>query len=385
MTKVTTDIKYVGVDDTEIDLFEGQYVVPEGVSYNSYICLDKKIAVFDTVDKHKSFEWLKNVEGVLEGRVPDYLIISHMEPDHSSSLVEFVNKYPNVTIVGNEKTFVLIERFFGILTINKLVVKENEELNLGVHTLKFIFAPMVHWPEVMFVYEKTDKVLFSADAFGKFGALGAVDDDWVCEARRYYFNIVGKYGAMVQNVLKKLSGLEIEMICPLHGPVLNENLNYYIDKYNVWSSYEPEEKGVLIAYASIYGNTSKAANFLAAKLESLGENVVLSDLARIDMAAVIEDAFRYDKLVVASVTFDGGLFPVVETFLNQLKSKNYQNRTVAFIENGSWAPMSAKLMRNVFETMKNINFIESSVKINSALTAETEEELIKLAAEIHNN
>ncbi len=385
MTKVTTDIKYVGVDDTEIDLFEGQYVVPEGISYNSYICLDKKIAVFDTVDKHKSAEWLKNVEDALEGRVPDYLIISHMEPDHSSSLVEFINKYPNVIIVGNEKTFVLIERFFGSLAINKLVVKENEELNLGVHTLKFIFAPMVHWPEVMFVYEKTDKVLFSADAFGKFGALGAVDDDWVCEARRYYFNIVGKYGAMVQNVLKKLSGLEIEMICPLHGPVLNENLNYYIDKYNVWSSYEPEEKGVLIAYASIYGNTSKAANFLAAKLESLGEKVVLTDLARIDMAAVIEDAFRYDKLVVASVTFDGGLFPVVETFLNQLKSKNYQNRTVAFIENGSWAPMSAKLMRNVFETMKNINFIETSVKINSALTAETEEEFIKLAAEIHNN
>ncbi len=298
--QITNEIKYVGVNDRTIDLFEGQYVVPNGVSYNSYVIMDDKIAVFDTVDKRKTEDWLSNVENVLGGKKPDYLVISHMEPDHSASIDAFIKKYTSVTVVGNEKTFNIAERFFGDIFQNKLVVKEGEELSLGKHNLKFVFAPMVHWPEVMFTYETTEKVLFSADAFGKFGALD-VDEEWACEARRYYFNIVGKYGATVQSVLKKAAALDIKIICPLHGSVLNENLEYYIGKYNIWSSYQPEDKGVLIAYASIYGNTAKAAEQLAELLREKGEKVAVADLARCDMAEAIEDAFRYDRLVTASL------------------------------------------------------------------------------------
>ncbi len=379
--QITNEIKYVGVNDRTIDLFEGQYVVPNGVSYNSYVIMDDKIAVFDTVDKRKTEDWLSNVENVLGGKKPDYLVISHMEPDHSASIDAFLKKYPSVTVVGNEKTFNIAERFFGDIFQNKLVVKEGEELSLGKHNLKFVFAPMVHWPEVMFTYETTEKVLFSADAFGKFGALD-VDEEWACEARRYYFNIVGKYGATVQSVLKKAAALDIKIICPLHGPVLNENLEYYIGKYNIWSSYQPEDKGVLIAYASIYGNTAKAAEQLAELLREKGEKVAVADLARCDMAEAIEDAFRYDRLVTASVTYDGGLFPAMESFLSHLKAKNYQNRTVAFIENGSWAPMSGKLMRGFFDGMKNITVIDKLVTVKSAVKDDTKEELKQLAAEL---
>ena len=381
MLNITESIKYVGVNDRTIDLFEGQYVVPNGVSYNSYVIMDDKIAVFDTVDKRKTEDWLSNVENVLGGKKPDYLVISHMEPDHSASIDAFLKKYPSVTVVGNEKTFNIAERFFGDIFKNKLVVKEGEELSLGKHNLKFVFAPMVHWPEVMFTYETTEKVLFSADAFGKFGALD-VDEEWACEARRYYFNIVGKYGATVQSVLKKAAALDIKIICPLHGPVLNENLEYYIGKYNIWSSYQPEDKGVLIAYASIYGNTAKAAEQLAELLREKGEKVAVADLARCDMAEAIEDAFRYDRLVTASVTYDGGLFPAMESFLSHLKAKNYQNRTVAFIENGSWAPMSGKLMRGFFDGMKNITVIDKLVTVKSAVKYDTKEELKQLAAEL---
>ncbi len=379
--QITNEIKYVGVNDRTIDLFEGQYVVPNGVSYNSYVIMDDKIAVFDTVDKRKTEDWLSNVENVLGGKKPDYLVISHMEPDHSASIDAFLKKYPSVTVVGNEKTFNIAERFFGDIFKNKLVVKEGEELSLGKHNLKFVFAPMVHWPEVMFTYETTEKVLFSADAFGKFGALD-VDEEWACEARRYYFNIVGKYGATVQSVLKKAAALDIKIICPLHGPVLNENLEYYIGKYNIWSSYQPEDKGVLIAYASIYGNTAKAAEQLAELLREKGEKVAVADLARCDMAEAIEDAFRYDRLVTASVTYDGGLFPAMESFLSHLKAKNYQNRTVAFIENGSWAPMSGKLMRGFFDGMKSITVIDKLVTVKSAVKDDTKEELKQLAAEL---
>lgn len=379
--QITNEIKYVGVNDRTIDLFEGQYVVPNGVSYNSYVIMDDKIAVFDTVDKRKTEDWLSNVENVLGGKKPDYLVISHMEPDHSASIDAFLKKYPSVTVVGNEKTFNIAERFFGDIFKNKLVVKEGEELSLGRHNLKFVFAPMVHWPEVMFTYETTEKVLFSADAFGKFGALD-VDEEWACEARRYYFNIVGKYGATVQSVLKKAAALDIKIICPLHGPVLNENLEYYIGKYNIWSSYQPEDKGVLIAYASIYGNTAKAAEQLAELLREKGEKVAVADLARCDMAEAIEDAFRYDRLVTASVTYDGGLFPAMESFLSHLKAKNYQNRTVAFIENGSWAPMSGKLMRGFFDGMKSITVIDKLVTVKSAVKDDTKEELKQLAAEL---
>ncbi len=379
--QITNEIKYVGVNDRTIDLFEGQYVVPNGVSYNSYVIMDDKIAVFDTVDKRKTEDWLSNVENVLGGKKPDYLVISHMEPDHSASIDAFLKKYPSVTVVGNEKTFNIAERFFGDIFQNKLVVKEGEELSLGKHNLKFVFAPMVHWPEVMFTYETTEKVLFSADAFGKFGALD-VDEEWACEARRYYFNIVGKYGATVQSVLKKAAALDIKIICPLHGSVLNENLEYYIGKYNIWSSYQPEDKGVLIAYASIYGNTAKAAEQLAELLREKGEKVAVADLARCDMAEAIEDAFRYDRLVTASVTYDGGLLPAMESFLSHLKAKNYQNRTVAFIENGSWAPMSGKLMRGFFDGMKNITVIDKLVTVKSAVKDDTKEELKQLAAEL---
>lgn len=377
MKNITKSIIYVGVDDKTIDLFEGQYVVPNGVAYNSYVMLDEKIAVFDTVDKRKTKEWLDNLEVALGGKTPAYLVISHMEPDHSASIAAFLAKYPNTVVVGNEKTFTIAERFFGNIFPNRLTVKEGEELKLGAHTLKFVFAPMVHWPEVMFTYETTEKVLFSADAFGKFGALDT-DEDWACEARRYYFNIVGKYGATVQSVLKKAAGLDISIICPLHGPILTENLGYYIDKYNTWSSYTPEDKGVTVAYASIYGNTAAAAEKLAELLEAKGEKASLFDLARCDMAEAIEDAFRYDRLVVAGITYDGGIMPAMEDFLNHLKAKNYQNRKVAFIENGSWAPMAAKVMRSYFEGMKNMTFVEKTVTVKSAYKPETKAELKEL-------
>ncbi|MDE6201201.1 MAG: FprA family A-type flavoprotein [Clostridiales bacterium] len=381
MLSITDSIRYVGVNDKTIDLFEGQYVVPNGVSYNSYTIMDEKIAVFDTVDKRKTEEWLSNVEIALAGRIPDYIIISHMEPDHSSSIRAFLKKYPSTVVVGNEKTFNIAERFYGSIFDKTLVVKDGDELSLGKHTLKFIFAPMVHWPEVMFTYEMTEKVLFSADAFGKFGALD-VDEDWTCEARRYYINIVGKYGPTVQSALKKAAQLDIKIICPLHGPMLMENLRYYIGKYNTWSSYVPEDKGVTVAYSSIYGNTQDAAKRLATMLEKSGLRVEIFDLARDDIAEAVESAFRYDRLVLASVTYDGGLFPMTELFINRLKSKNFQSRKVAFIENGTWAPMSAKLMRAQFETMKNITFAEKSVTVKSAVTAETETELKALADEL---
>ena len=387
--KVSDSILYVGVDDREIDLFESQYVVPEGVSYNSYVIIDEKIAVLDTVDKSKTSEWLCNVEEALAGRTPDYVIVSHMEGDHSASLVALLEKYPNITVVGNAKTFPMIKNFFGFEDdSHSLVVKEGDVLELGSHRLKFIMAPMIHWPEVMMSYEESEKVLFSADAFGKFGALNikespaeAKKEDWACEARRYYFNIVGKYGAPVQALLKKAAALDIQKICPLHGPVLAEELSYYIEKYDVWSRYEPEDKGVLIAYSSVYGNTKAAVEALA---ECIGnrEKVVLADLAREDMAEVIEDAFRYDRLVVASPTYDGGLFPAVESFLNHLKAKAYQKRKVFLIENGSWAPMAAKKMAEAFSEMKDICLAENSVTIKSALNEESLSAIKALAEEI---
>ncbi|MDE6029673.1 MAG: FprA family A-type flavoprotein [Clostridiales bacterium] len=381
MIALSESIRYVGVNDKTLDLFEGQYLVPNGVSYNSYTITDEKVAVFDTVDKRKTEEWLSNVEIALAGRVPDYIIISHMEPDHSASIRAFLHKYPNTTVVGNEKTFAMAERFYGKIFDKTLVVKDGEELSLGKHTLKFIFTPMVHWPEVMFTYEKSEKVLFSADAFGKFGALD-VAEDWTCEARRYYINIVGKYGSTVQSALKKAAQLDIKMICPLHGPMLTENLGYYIGKYNTWSSYVAEDEGVTIAYSSIYGNTQEAAKRLAALLERSGARVEMFDLVRDDIAEAVESAFRYNRLVLASVTYDGGLFPTTELFINRLKSKNFQSRTVAFIENGTWAPTSGKLMRAQFETMKNITFVDKIVTVKSAVGADTEAELAELANEL---
>ena len=378
---ITSDILYVGVNDTDIDLFEGQYVVPNGISYNSYIVLDDKITVFDTADKRKTAEWLQNVKRALGNKKPDYIVISHMEPDHSASLAEFLREYPNTTVVGNAKTFAFAERFFGDVAKHKLVVKDGEELVTGKHRFTFVFAPMAHWPEVMLTYDASAKVLFSADAFGKFGIPDA-DEDWACEARRYYLNIVGKYGAPVQTVLKKAAALDIEIICPLHGPILKENLGYYLNKYDIWSSYRAEDKGVTIAYASIYGHTADAAKLLAEKLTAKGVKTALFDLARDDIAEALEDAFRYDRLVVASVTYDGGIFPAAEMFINRLKHKSYQNRKVAFIENGSWAPLAAKLMRAEFETMKNITFTEHGVTVKSALDAEARDQIDALCAEL---
>ena len=378
---ITSDILYVGVNDTDIDLFEGQYVVPNGISYNSYIVLDDKITVFDTADKRKTAEWLQNVKRALGNKKPDYIVISHMEPDHSASLAEFLREYPNTTVVGNAKTFAFAERFFGDVAKHKLVVKDGEELVTGKHRFTFVFAPMVHWPEVMLTYDASAKVLFSADAFGKFGIPDA-DEAWACEARRYYLNIVGKYGAPVQTVLKKAAALDIEIICPLHGPILKENLGYYLNKYDIWSSYRAEDKGVTIAYASIYGHTADAAKLLAEKLTAKGVKTALFDLARDDIAEALEDAFRYDRLVVASVTYDGGIFPAAEMFINRLKHKSYQNRKVAFIENGSWAPLAAKLMRAEFETMKNITFTEHGVTVKSALDAEARDQIDALCAEL---
>ncbi|MBQ7766653.1 MAG: FprA family A-type flavoprotein [Lachnospiraceae bacterium] len=382
---ITDNILYVGVNDRDIDLFEGQYVVPEGVSYNSYLIMDEKIALMDTVDARKSEEWLANIKVVLGTRQPDYLVVSHMEPDHAGSIAAAVEEFPDMKIVGNAKTFTFMGQFFGFeVDAKKVVVAEGDELTLGKHCLKFIMAPMVHWPEVMMSYETYEKILFSADGFGKFGALDA-EEDWACEARRYYFNIVGKYGAQVQAVLKKLAGVDVSAICPLHGPVLKENLSYYIGLYNTWSSYTPEDEGVLVAYASIYGNTAGAAKKIAEMLKEKGvSKVAITDLARDDMAEAIEDAFRYDRMILACSTYDGGIFPCMEDFLMHLKAKNYQKRTVALIENGTWAPMAGKKMREILEGMKEIKILENTVTIRSSVKEDTIAALAALADEMAN-
>lgn len=377
---VTESVFYVGVDDKTLDLFEGQYIIPNGVSYNSYVIMDDKIAIMDMVDKRAAKDWFHNLDEVLGDKQPDYLIISHLEPDHSANLSEVLQKYPDIKLVSNAKLFGMLPNFFEVpVKDQSVVVNEGDTLELGKHTLNFVMAPMVHWPEVMVTYEQTDKILFSADGFGKFGALDT-DEDWACEARRYYFNIVGKYGMPVQTLLKKAAALDIQIICPLHGPVLSENLEYYIGKYQVWSSYEPEDKGVFIAYSSLHGNTAQAAKELAQMLEKQGvEKVAISDLAREDMAECIEDAFRYDRLVVAAPTYDGAVMPVMTDFIHHLKLKTYQNRKVAFIENGSWAPMSGKLMKEQFEAMKNITMVEPVVTIRSTVKDADRENLMKLA------
>ncbi len=374
MEKVTISdqILYVGVDDKTLDLFESQYIIPNGVSYNSYVILDEKVAVMDTVDARATDEWLANLDEALAGRTVDYLVVSHMEPDHAANIGKMIERYPKMKVVGNAKTFAMIPQFFDAdISERSVVVKEGDTLCLGKHILQFFMAPMVHWPEVMVTYEQTEKILFSADGFGKFGALDA-DEAWTCEARRYYFNIVGKYGAQVQALLKKAARLDIQMICPLHGPILKEDLGYYIGKYDIWSKYEPEDEGVFIAYASIHGNTAKAAKQLAKILEEKGaKRVAIADLSRDDMAEAVEDAFRHSKLVLASSTYDGGLFPCMEDFLSHLKAKNYQKRTVALIENGSWAPMAAKHMRTYLEAMKNIEICEPVITIKSTPNADT--------------
>ena len=377
---ITDSIVYIGVDDKTLDLFESQYEIPNGISYNSYVILDEKITVMDTVDGRKTEEWLANLEEVLGEKEPEYLVVSHMEPDHAYNIKLMTEKYPSMKIVGNAKTFAMIPQFFHVdLSDRAVVVKEGDTLELGRHTLQFFMAPMVHWPEVMVTYEQTEKVLFSADGFGKFGALDA-DEAWTCEARRYYFNIVGKYGAQVQALLKKAAGLDIQIICPLHGPILKENLGYYIGKYDIWSKYEPEDEGVFIAYASIHGNTAKAAKELAVMLEEKGaKKVAIADLSRDDMAEAVEDAFRHDKLIVACATYDGGLFPCMEDFLSHLKAKNFQKRKVGLIENGSWAPMAAKHMKAIFESMKAIEISETIVSIKSSLNEESRKVLEELA------
>lgn len=380
--KKAKDIIYVGVDDTTLDLFEGQYVVPEGMSYNSYVIMDEKVAVMDAVDKAKIAEWLGNVEDALAGRQPDYLVISHMEPDHSAGVAAFAAKYPEVTVVGNAKMFDMFLNFYGAELPVKLLVKEGDKLSLGEHELTFYSAPMVHWPEVMVSYESKDKVLFSADAFGKFGALCNETDDWACEARRYYFNIVGKYGVQVQALLKKLAGLDIAVICPLHGPVLDGDLAPYLSLYDTWSKYEAESKGTFIAYAGVYGNTKEAAYALKEELESRGEKAVITDLARCDLAEALEDAFRYDKTVFAATTLDGGIFPVMEEFIRHLKAKNYQNRKVGIIENGSWAPMSGKLMRALLEEQKNVTVMPTVITCRSSVPANISELCAALADEL---
>lgn len=383
--KVTESIIYVGVDDKEMDLFENQYVTPNGISYNSYVILDEKIAIMDTVDERMTEQWMQNLEKVLKGKEPDYLVVSHMESDHSDNIANLVSKYPNMKVVGNAQIFRMITQFFNLdLGEKAIAMKEGDILDLGKHKLHFIMAPMVHWPEVMMSYEESEKVLFSADGFGKFGTLDT-DEDWTCEARRYYFNIVGKYGANVQTVLKKAANLDIKIICPLHGPILDNNLEYYINKYDIWSSYKPEDDGVLVAYASIHGNTAKAAKKMAQILEEKGaQKVVIADLSRDDMAEAIEDAFRYDKIVVASSTYNTGIFPWMEHFLMHLQGKNYQNRKVGIIENGSWAPMSGKLMKEIFGKMKDINICEQMVTIKSAMNEENIVQMEKLAEELLN-
>ena len=380
---IAKDIHYIGVNDHRIDLFESQYTVPSGVSYNSYVITDGKIAVMDTVDAAFTHEWLDNLETVLKGRRPDYLVIQHMEPDHSASIAVFKKNYPDTAIVATSKAFAMMRQFFGKdFTENRTVVSDGDTLPLGAHILHFVAAPMVHWPEVMVAYEKKEKILFSADAFGKFGALD-VEDEWDCEARRYYINIVGKYGAQVQALLKKAATLDIQKIFALHGPMLTENLGYYINKYDIWSSYRPEDEGILIAYASVYGHTKQAAEKLKEILEVKGApKVAITDLARDDMAEAVEDAFRYDRLVLASVTYDGGIFPCMESFIAHLKSKNYQNRKVAFIENGSWAPIAAKKMRAELEGLKNLTFADTTVSIKSAMKDADIKQLEALADEL---
>ena len=380
---ITDSILYVGVDDKTIDLFESQYEVPNGISYNSYVILDEKVVLMDTVDARGTEEWLDNLDKALAGRSIDYLVVSHMEPDHAGNIKNLIDRYPEMQIVGNAKTFAMIPQFFDVdITEKSVSVKEGDTLSLGKHTLQFFMAPMVHWPEVMVAYEQSEKILFSADGFGKFGALDT-DEPWTCEARRYYFNIVGKYGAQVQALLKKAATLDIQMICPLHGPILKEDLGYYIGKYDIWSKYEPEDEGVFIAYASIHGNTARAAKKLAEMLEEKGaKRVAIADLARDDMAEAVEDAFRHDKLVVACSTYDGGLFPCMEDFLAHLKSKNFQKRTVALMENGSWAPMAAKKMREYLEGMKEITICEPVVTIKSAMKEETLKVMEELAEKL---
>lgn len=385
---VTKDIRYIGVNDHEIDLFEGMYIVPEGMAYNSYVILDEKVAVMDTADRHFVQEWLGNLETALEGRKPDYLIVQHMEPDHSSGIAAFMEAYPETKVVATAKAFTMMKNFTGTdYTGRGIVVKEGDKLELGSHVLTFVTAPMVHWPEVMFTYDSTDKVLFSADAFGKFGALDAEDEEgWACEARRYYFGIVGKYGAQVQAVLKKAAALDIRIICPLHGPVLNENLGYYLDLYNTWSSYGVETEGVAVFYTSVYGHTKEAAEFMAAKLQELGcPKVAISDLARDDMAEAVEDAFRYGKIVLATTTYNADVFPFMREFIEHLTERNYQNRKIGFIENGSWAPTAAKVMKGMLEGCKNTTFAETEVKILSAMTEENKTQIEQLAKEMINS
>ncbi len=380
---ITDNILYIGADDKDLDLFESQYIIPNGVSYNSYVILDEKVAVMDTVDARRKEEWLNNLEQALSGRRVDYLVVSHMEPDHAANVQVLAEKYPDMKVVGNAKTFQMIQQFFDMdLTERSVVVKEGDVLSLGTHELTFVMAPMVHWPEVMVSYEKSEKILFSADGFGKFGALDA-EEDWACEARRYYFNIVGKYGPQVQALLKKAANLDIAMICPLHGPILKENLEYYIGKYNIWSSYEPENEGVLVAYASIHGNTKKAAIKMKEILEAKGaKKVAITDLSRDDMAEAIEDAFRYDKMVLAAASYDGGVFPCMEDFLHHLKSKNFQKRTVALIENGTWAPVAARTMKVVLEQMKEITLCDQVVSIKSVMKEANVAEMEALAEEL---
>ena len=383
--RITDDILYVGVNDHNIDLFEGQYIVPNGMAYNSYVINDEKIAVMDTVDAAFGDEWLKNIADGLNGATPDYLIIQHMEPDHSANIQKFLEVYPNIKVVGNAKTFTMIGNFFRDLKLadeNKLEVKNKDTLTLGKHELTFVFAPMVHWPEVMVTYDSKDKVPFSADGFGKFGALDA-EEDWDCEARRYYVGIVGKYGAQVQNLLKVAATLDIQTICPLHGPVLTENLEHYIGQYNTWSSYGTESEGVMIAYTSVYGNTKKAVELLAEKLKEKGcPKVVVTDLAREDMAEAVEDAFRYGKIVLASTTYNGDVFPFMKTFIEHLTERNYQNKTIGLIENGSWASMAGKVMTGMFEKSKNITWLETSVKIMSSMDEQNKADIEKMAEEL---
>ena len=382
MIEITKDIKYVGVNDHKIDLFEGQYAVPDGMAYNSYLITDEKIAVMDSVEIGFADLWIENIKAQLNGRAPDYLVVQHMEPDHSSSIVRFTEAFPSATIVSSAKAFKMMEGFFGRdFADRRIVVGEGDTLSLGKHTLSFITAPMVHWPEVIMTYDSEGGVLFSADAFGKFGALD-VDDEWACEARRYYFGIVGKYGVQVQGVLKKTAALDIRIICPLHGPVLSEDLGYYLDLYNTWSSYKPESEGVCIAYATIYGNTRRGAEMLAEELSSLGVKVSVMDLARCDIHEAVEDAFRYDRLVLAASTYNGGVFTPMREFIAHLTERNYQNRKVAFIENGSWAPMATKTMKAMLEGSKNLNFAETEVKITSSVNDTTAASIKALAKEL---
>ena len=380
---ITKDIKYIGVNDHQIDLFEGQYIVPAGMAYNSYAILDKKIAIMDSVDASFTREWLDNIQNALGERKPDYLVVQHMEPDHSANIANFLSAYPEAVVVASARAFTMMKNFFGTdYADRRIVVGEGDVLDLGEHKLSFITAPMVHWPEVIMTYDSTDKVLFSADAFGKFGALD-VEEEWACEARRYYIGIVGKYGAQVQALLKKAAELDIQIICPLHGPVLSENLGYYINLYNTWSSYQPEEEGIVIAYTSIYGNTKKAVMTLAEKLRNKGcPKVVVNDLARCDIAEAVEDAFRYSKIVLATTTYNGDIFPFMRTFIDHLTERNFSNREVAFIENGSWAPMATKTMKGMLEKCKNLTYSESTVKILSALNEESNLQLESLANEL---